>query len=149
MKKNKTVTAPAPVVEKPIADQVRGLQVIKSDQEVITEETDFQEVTEPQKKQVMNLDETLKVVEDLHRKKRQRDNLEYTSNLLDSFIIKRDEEDLDDKSYYQGCIISIKDDDNNEFKTKNPSIIGEVVKTLQRLFVEKLGEIEAQIVLPH
>lgn len=146
MKKNKTITAPA-VEAKPIEEQVRGLQVIKADALPITEDTDFKMV-EDIKKPALNLDETLKLVEDLHMKKRHRDRLEFSIDQLEGFEVAQKTEDLDDKSYYNGCIITIKDDNRNEWSTKNPAIIEQVVGFLKAKFLEKLGEIEAQIVLP-
>ncbi|HEY0056283.1 MAG TPA: hypothetical protein VGB63_13080 [Pedobacter sp.] len=141
-------SAPATVAEKPIEAQVMGLQVISSDHNTETVETDFQEVTEPQKKPVLNLDETLKLVEDLHLKKRHRDRLELSIDQLKGFEVTQRTEDLDDKNYYQGCIITIKDDNRNEWSTKNPAIIEQVVSFLKVKFLERLGEIEAQIVIP-
>lgn len=125
----------------------KGLTLLKPGENPKAEDTTA-EVIEP-KKPVLNLAETMKLVEDLHMKKRHRDRLEVSIDELESFDIKQKDEDLGDKSYYTGCHISIKDDNRAEFLTKNPAIISEVVFYLKQKFADKLTEIEASIVLPH
>jgi len=127
--------------------QTKGLTVLKPGEHPKAEDTTA-EVIEPKKK-ALNLAETMKLVEELHMKKRHRDRLELSIDELVSFEIKQLDEDLSDKSYYSGCNITIKDDNRAEFSTKNPVIISEVVKYLKLKFTERLTEIEASIVLPH
>lgn len=127
--------------------ETKGLTVLMPGNNPQAEDTTA-EVIEP-KKAVLNLAETMKLVEELHMKKRHRDRLEVSIDELESFEIKQKDEDLGDKSYYTGCHISIKDDNRTEFLTKNPAIIAEVVNFLKQKFSDKLTEIEALIVLPH
>jgi len=64
-----------------------------------------------QPKFAMNLEETLKLVEELHRRKRQRDRLIETIDNLESFEIEQKEDaDETDGNYYQGCKLTIEDD---------------------------------------
>lgn len=103
---------------------------------------------EPQKI-VLNLDGTLKLVEELHRKKIQRDKLLETINNLDAFELDlKEEADETDGNYYQGCTLTIVDDKRQSFVTKNPTIIWTVAQMVNRLCVDKLAEIEAGITLP-
>ena len=126
--------------------ETKGLTVLKPGYEPKAEETTAQVI---ESKRGLNLEQTLKLVEDLHLKKRQRDRLEYSISQLNSFVVSKKQEDLDDKSYYQGCEITLKDDDRNEWKTKNPVIIRDVIEYLNIRFTEKLTDLEATIVLPH
>lgn len=145
MKKNQTQTANssvgAVVSEK---FQKSTLLVVKPEE---TAES-LPEIKTQAIKPALNLEATIKIVEELHMKKRHRDRLEHSIDELDKFVIKRQSEDLDDKSYYQGCMIKVSDDDRNEWSTKNPTVITEVVNFLKAKFQEKLSEIEAQIILP-
>lgn len=124
-----------------------GLTIVKPEDQTHAVETTAV-IIEERTKQGLNLAETMKLVEDLHMKKRHRDRLEFSIDELEKFEVKRQVEDLDDKSYYSGCQITIKDDGRGEFSTKNPVIIADVVNFLKRKFTEKLTEIEASIVLP-
>jgi hypothetical protein len=103
---------------------------------------------EPQKI-VLNLDGTLKLVEELHRKKIQRDKLLETITNLESFEFDlKEEADETDGNYYQGCTLTIVDDKRQSFVTKNPTIIWTVAQMVNRLCVDKLAEIEAGITIP-
>ena len=106
------------------------------------------DITEPVRKVGLNLEETLKVVEDLHQKKRHLERLKFSINTLEEFELKQEVEDLDQKSYYTGCEIELTDDNRKKWTTKNPNIIREMVNFLKTKFNDKVAEIEAQIVLP-
>jgi len=98
---------------------------------------------------VLNLEGTLKLLEELHRRKIQRDKLLETINNLDAFEFDLKEEvDETDGNYYQGCTLTIEDDKRQKFTTKNPTIIWTVSQMVNRLCVDKLAEIEAGIILP-
>lgn len=97
----------------------------------------------------MGLDETIKWVETLHRKKLQREKLIATIDELDAFEV----EQLDDAEevgldQFQGCELTIEDDTNNSFSTKNPFIINAVAQHVKTLCVDKLAEIEGEIQIP-
>ena len=100
-------------------------------------------------KPVLNLDETIKLLETLHCKKIQRDRLLHTISTLESFKLDL-EKDADETggNHYQGCVLKITDDERNEFSTKNPVIIQAVAQFVNSLCIDKLGEIEASIMLP-
>ncbi|EHQ29680.1 hypothetical protein [Mucilaginibacter paludis] len=98
---------------------------------------------------VLNLEGTLKLVEELHRRKIQRDKLIETINNLDGFEFDLKEEmDETGGNIYQGCTLTIEDDNRQKFTTKNPTIIWTVSQMVNRLCVDKLAEIEAGIIIP-
>lgn len=100
-------------------------------------------------KPALNLEGTLKLVEELHRRKIHRDNLLTTINTLDGFkVLVQDENEDIDSAQFQGCKLTIEDDDRNSFVTKNPAIIKAVAEFVNKLCVDKLAEIEAGIVIP-
>ena len=100
-------------------------------------------------KPALNLEGTLKLVEELHRRKIHRDNLLSTINTLDGFKVLIQDESRDiESAQFQGCKLIIEDDDRNSFSTKNPAIIKAVAEYVNKLCVDKLAEIEANIVIP-
>ena len=100
-------------------------------------------------KPALNLESTLKLVEEMHRKIKQRTKLQDTIDNLESFEVElRDEADTTDTNYYTGCKLIIEDDKRNSFETKNPTIIWAVAQMVNSMCVDKLAEIEAGIVLP-
>jgi len=97
----------------------------------------------------LNLEGTLKLVEELHRRMVQRGRLVYTIDNLDKFEIEQKEEAEDTTSnYYQGCELEITDDKRNKFSTKNPVIIKAVASFVRDLCTNRLAEIEAEITIP-
>jgi hypothetical protein len=101
------------------------------------------------KKIVLNLEGTLKFIEEMHRKAKQRTKLQETIKNLDDFEVElRDEADTTDTNYYHGCVLSIEDDNRRKFETKNPTIIWTVAQLVNNMCVDKLAEIEAGIVIP-
>ena len=100
-------------------------------------------------KPALNLEGTLKLVEELHRRKIQRDKLLETIGNLEAFEVElKDEVDETDGNYYQGCSLTIEDDTRRKFVTKNPTIIWTVAQMVNSLCVNKLAEIEAGITIP-
>jgi hypothetical protein len=101
------------------------------------------------KRIVLNLEGTLKFIEEMHRKAKQRTKLQDTIKNLDDFEIElRDEADTTDTNYYNGCTLTIEDDNRRKFETKNPTIIWTVAQLVNNMCVDKLAEIEAGIVIP-
>lgn len=96
-----------------------------------------------------NLAETMRIIDDLHTKTRHRNKLEVYYDVLAKFKIEHEEEDLVNRNYYNGCLLSIKDDNRDSFELKNPALIREVVEYLMKRFDEKRQEIEAEIILPN
>jgi hypothetical protein len=102
-----------------------------------------------QTKVVPNLENTLKLVEELHRRKLQRDRLIDTINTLETFEVElKDDADETAGNHFQGCKLIIEDDSRNQFSTKNPVIIQAVAQFVKKMCEDRLGEIEADIVLP-
>ncbi|MGK6353152.1 hypothetical protein [Parapedobacter sp. DT-150] len=101
-------------------------------------------------KPALNLENTLKLVEELHRRKRQRDRLIETIDNLEAFEVEQQEEsDETDGNYYQGCKLVVEDDNRNQFATKNPVIIGAVATFVRDMCTQRLAEIEADIKIPY
>jgi hypothetical protein len=139
---NKDSAKPEPVKEAPKAEAVKA-EPVKTEQKAVEH---FK--PEPQK-QVLNLEGTLKLVEELHRRKIQRDKLLETINNLESFEFDLKEEmEETGGNAYQGCTLTIVDDNRQSFVTKNPTIIWTVSQMVNRLCVDKLAEIEAGIQIP-
>ncbi|WEK20450.1 MAG: hypothetical protein P0Y49_04770 [Candidatus Pedobacter colombiensis] len=101
------------------------------------------------KKPALNLECTLKLVEELHRRKIQRDKLIGTIDTLEEFeVAQKNEAEETDSNHFQGCELTIEDDQRREFVTKNPVIIKRVAEYIHALCVDRLAEIEGEIFLP-
>lgn len=93
------------------------------------------------------LERHIKLGDDLARKIRHRDNLKNIITTLDEFeLVLKDNADETDGNYYQGCMLTIKDDNGKTFTTKNPTIIKGVAEQVNSLCTEKLEEVEIDIV---
>lgn len=100
-------------------------------------------------KPALNLEGTLKLVEELHRRKIQRDKLLSTISTLEEFeVAQKDDAEETDSNHYQGCELTIEDDTRRSFSTKNPYIIKKVAEYVNTLCLDKLTEIEGEIFLP-
>lgn len=96
----------------------------------------------------LNLEKTLNLVNDLHKKATHLTRLKHYAERLQSFEVEQKEEDFENKSYYNGCILTLKDDKSKSFELKNPTLIMEVCEFLAKRFEVKSAELEAEIVLP-
>jgi hypothetical protein len=106
-------------------------------------------VNEPFIKPVLNLESTLKVVNDLHRRCIQRENLLTRINQLEAFEIALIEEgDELESNHFQGCKLMIVDDKNRQFITTTSGLIKLVAEFIHNACLSKLGEIESNIVFP-
>lgn len=100
-------------------------------------------------KPILNLESTLKLVEELHRRKIQRDKLLNTIDTLESFeVAQLDDAEETDSNHFQGCELTIEDDDRRTFVTKNPYIIQKVAEYINALCLDRLAEIEGEIIIP-
>lgn len=126
--------------------KVKTAEPVKTEEKLEKAEAIVEPISEA--KPALNLDSTLKLVEELHRKKMHRDKLLHTINNLEAFEIdlKADAEDGSDT--YQGCTLSITDDKRRQFETKNPVIIQHVSQYVNAMCIAKLAEIEAGITIP-
>lgn len=107
------------------------------------------EVKEVPQKIVLNLESTLKLVEELHRRKIQRDRLIDTIDTLEAFEVAQiDDADETEANHFQGCVLTIEDDNRRKFTTKNPVIIQAVAQFVNGMCVNRLAEIEAGITIP-
>lgn len=110
-----------------------------------TEEVKF----EP-KKFALNLEQTLKSVNDLHRLSIQRLALIARIKTLEDFEVQLQEENDElESNPYQGCRLIIQDDKRREFVTNTPNLIRMVAQFIFDACHEKLAEIEANIVFPN
>lgn len=97
-----------------------------------------------------NLEQTIKTVNDLHRRSIQRLALIARIKLLEDFEVKLVEENDElESNPYQGCKLIIKDDKNREFITNTPGLVRMVSQFIFDACHEKLAEIEANIVFPN
>ncbi|MBB6239941.1 hypothetical protein HDC90_004603 [Pedobacter sp. AK013] len=100
-------------------------------------------------KAARNLDSTIKLALDLTRRINQRGKLLETIGTLEAFeVAQQDDAEETDVNFYQGCTLTIEDDNGREFSTKNPFIIKAVAADVNRLCVDKLAEIESEIFIP-
>lgn len=98
---------------------------------------------------VLNLESTLKLVEELHRRKIQRDRLIDTIDTLEAFeIAQKEDAEETDNNHFQGCVLTIEDDERRKFTTKNPVLIQAVAQFVNRMCIDRLAEIEAGITIP-
>jgi len=109
-----------------------------------------EEVKAEPKKFALNLEQTLKSVEGLHRLSIQRITLLSRIKLLEDFEVKLIEENDElENNPYQGCKLIIKDDKGREFVTNTPNLIRMVSQFIFDACHEKLAEIEANIIFPN
>ncbi len=142
----KTETPAASEQPKTKADQIKpeAPKVEESKAEPVKEV----KVEAPQKL-VLNLEGTLKLVEELHRRKIQRDRLLDTIDTLEAFEVAQiDDADETEANHFQGCVLTIEDDNRRKFTTKNPVIIQAVATFVNNMCVNRLAEIEAGITIP-
>jgi hypothetical protein len=100
-------------------------------------------------KPALNLEQTVKAVEGLHRKNIQRLALIARIKTLEDFQIKLAENsDQLESNVYQGCKLIIEDDRGNKFITNTPNLIAMVSQFVYDACVNKLAEIESEIVFP-
>jgi len=100
-------------------------------------------------KPARNLDSTIKLALDLTRRINQRGKLLETISTLEAFeVAQQDDAEETNVNFYQGCTLTIEDDNGREFTTKNPFIIKAVAADVNRLCVDKLAEIESEIFIP-
>ena len=101
-------------------------------------------------KPALNLEQTLKAVDSLHRRSIQRVNLLTRIKQLEAFevALTQENDELEDNPY-QGCKLIIEDDKRRTFVTTTPGLIRLVSQFIFNACHEKLAEIEAQIVFPN
>ncbi|WP_316840056.1 hypothetical protein [Pedobacter gandavensis] len=98
-------------------------------------------------KQRATLERHIKLGDELARKIKHRDNLKNIITTLEEFELElKDNVDETDGNYYQGCLLTIKDDKGRTFTTKNPTIIRGVAEQVNNLCADKLEEVELDIV---
>lgn len=104
---------------------------------------------EPQKF-ALNLEQTLKSVNDLHRLSIQRLALIGRIKTLEDFEVQLlEENDELENNPYQGCKLIIEDDKRRQFVTNTPNLIRMVSQFIFDACHEKLADIEANIVFPN
>lgn len=130
-------------------DEVPVAEPAKTD-EPKAEPAKVEEAKAEPKKFALNLEQTLKSVEGLHRLSIQRITLLSRIKLLEDFEVKLIEENDElENNPYQGCKLIIKDDKGREFVTNTPNLIRMVAQFIFDACHEKLAEIEANIIFPN
>ncbi|ALL06321.1 hypothetical protein AQ505_12920 [Pedobacter sp. PACM 27299] len=117
----------------------------------VPKETSKVEIKEDmqENKPARNLDSTVELVLILNRRIGQRGKLIETIDNLKAFeIIQQDDAEETGTNHFQGCELTIRDDEGRKFTTKNSFIIRAVATTVYDLCTEKLGEIESEIFIP-
>lgn len=101
-------------------------------------------------KPALNLEQTVKFVEGLHRKNIQRLALIARIKTLEQFEVKLVEEsDELESNPYSGCKLIIEDDKRRQFVTNTPNLIRMVSQFIFDACSDKLAEIESEIVFPN
>ncbi|MDB5013590.1 MAG: hypothetical protein JWQ25_1792 [Daejeonella sp.] len=109
---------PTDLPEKPAIEAEPKEEIIKENQSHQPDEI------KPIIKPALNLDATLKVVNDLHRRSIQRENLLNRIHQLESFEITLMEEgDELESNHFQGCQLIINDDKGRKFITQTAGLI--------------------------
>lgn len=141
---------PAKPAEQPKPQETPKAETLLPQAEPVKTEAPKAEVKELlQVKPVLNLEGTLKLVEELHRRKIQRDRLLETIDTLEAFEVAQQEDaEETDSNHFQGCVLTIEDDERRKFTTKNPVIIQAVAQFVNKMCVDRLAEIEAGITIP-
>ncbi len=99
-----------------------------------------------EEKPAMNLEQMLKKIKDLTRLSNQRDKLSSTIDTLEAFeVAQMDDAEETNLNHFQGCTLTITDDNDREFTTKNPFIIKNTADNIKSLCLDKLAEVEATI----
>ncbi|RKR80080.1 hypothetical protein BDD43_0173 [Mucilaginibacter gracilis] len=147
-----TVSKPKDEAQKPDDEKNVQAEPAKKDAPTVEEPKSEQpkaEVKPEPFKPVMNLDSTVKVVLDLNRKIQHRNRMQTIVANLDEFTVKQEEagEETGANSL-QGCELIIRDDQGRTFSTKNANLIQQSAQFINSLCVEKIAEIEAEIIIP-
>jgi hypothetical protein len=137
--------------QKPLTKETK-LEPVKAEDskpgQVQAETPHLQEATMPAKP-AQDLEGTLKVVADLHRRSVQRINLISRIRQLESFeVVLTQEHDELEENPYQGCKLIIEDDKQRRFITSTPGLIRLVSQFIFNACNEKLADIEASIMFP-
>jgi hypothetical protein len=145
----KKTDTPAPT-EQPRPQEEPKVETVKPQAEQPKADPITKEVkVEAPQKIVLNLESTLKSVEELHRRKIQRDRLLDTIDTLEAFEVAQiDDADETEANHFQGCVLTIEDDNRRKFTTKNPVIIQTVAQFVNNMCVKRLAEIESGITIP-
>lgn len=148
-KKEETLSAAKTEIIKENTEAPKSLGAVVQPEGPRAETSEVLKAETKTEKPALNLEGTLKLVEELHRRMVQRGRLVYTIDNLDKFEVAQKEEAEDTTSnYYQGCELEITDDKRNKFSTKNPVIIKAVALFVRDLCTNRLAEIEAEITIP-
>ena len=100
-------------------------------------------------KKAIDLATVIKTVDELHKKVKQRDKLEYYSDELRSFSVQPSEEELEGVNRFMGCSIKITDDNSRQFELRNPIVIKDVIEFMFGRFEARKAEIEAELIFPN
>ncbi|MDT3401111.1 MULTISPECIES: hypothetical protein [Mucilaginibacter] len=156
---NSQTAEPAPAQAAPSGTATVDNQPINAANQPATEEVKAEAQAEPAKteevkfepkKFALNLEQTLKSVNDLHRLSIQRLALIARIKTLEDFEVQLQEENDElESNPYQGCKLIIQDDKRREFVTNTPNLIRMVAQFIFDACHEKLADIEANIVFPN
>jgi len=139
----------APYTTGQVLDEAPKGQPVKAE-EPKAEPAKLEEVQAEPKKFALNLEQTLKSVDGLHRLSIQRLALIARIKTLEDFEVKlMEENDELEANPYQGCKLIIRDDKGREFVTNTPNLIRMVSQYIFDACHQKLVDIEANIIFPN
>lgn len=125
-------------------------QSAKSATEESKETSEQVENKKEKAKPVLNLETTLQLVADLHQRSEHRGMLLKRISELEAFeITLRSESEELESNHFQGCQLVISDDKGRTFATKTSGLITLVSSFIRQACIEKLAEIEANIIIPN
>lgn len=148
VKEEPKAEAQAPKTQTKTNGEAKGADVANPAPKAEPTKAELKEALQEQKPE-LNLDATIKIALELNRRINQRGKLIETIDTLEAFeVAQKDDAEETDSNHFQGCELTISDDKDREFTTKNPFIINAVAKMVNTLCVDKLAEIEAEIQFP-
>lgn len=101
-------------------------------------------------KPALSLEQTISLIEELAKKKALRDTYSNYIEDLDMFIVAQNDDDMgkNENPSFKGCDLVIRDGEGAIFNTTSASVIFGVVEFMKGRFIDRLAEVEAEIVIP-
>ena len=104
----------------------------------------------PVVKPVLNLEQTLLLINQLAEKTALRNTYNGYIDSLKAFVLSQNDDDMakKDDTSFKGCELIIRDGKGHDFYTSSASVIAGTVIFMSGRFAERLAEVEAEIVIP-
>ncbi|WP_119079493.1 hypothetical protein [Chitinophaga alhagiae] len=150
MKTNKTSVKKAPVTQKksapskPIANSVKREAAERAKLSIVKVETPGTATLPGKPEPVTQLQKTLRVVDELARKVKQRDVMVETIDTLETFQIDQEQKEGE----YNGCSFTVRDDKGMSWTIKNVNFIVSMLEYGIQWCYARKEAIEKTIILP-